>query len=166
MSILGSGNRDVEIYAPLNIKGNLTSVDKSVITGSTMATNTVGLTVQNGCSFGANVAITGNLTVSGFYSMKPYVGAYVLSSVVSTTVKPGYITPTLAKTTGQYIFTLPTAHPSGVNYQVFVQQRMGAQTNANALYGVLVNNSTSFTVWSKTTANVVVDSVCYVRAVP
>ena len=61
---------------------------------------------------------------------------------------------------------MSTAHPSGANYEVFVQQRMGASTNAIALYGVLVNSATSFTVWSKTTANVMVDSDFYVRTVP
>jgi hypothetical protein len=99
--------------------------------------------------------------------MKPYVGVYVSSNgTVSTTIKPGFVTPTVAKTTGQYIFTLPTAHPSGVNYTVFVQQRTSASTIANALYGVLVNSSTSFTVWSKSTANALLDSDFYVHTVP
>ena len=115
---------------------------------------------------GGNLTVTGTLNTTSFYSMKPYVGAYVLSSVVSTTVKPGFVTPTLAKTTGQYIFTLPTAHPSGVNYEVFVQQRTALATSAIAVYGVIVNSSTSFTVWRKTTANVLVDSDFYVRSVP
>ena len=98
--------------------------------------------------------------------MKPYVGAYVLSSAVSTTVKPGFVTPTLAKTTGQYIFTLPTAHPSGVNYTVFVQQQTALSTTALAVYGVKVNSSTSFTVWSKSAANALLDSDFYVQTVP
>ena len=98
--------------------------------------------------------------------MKPYIGAYVSSAgVVSTTVKPGFATPTVAKSTGQYIFTIP-AHPSGANYEVFVQQQTTAATTAIAVYGVLVNSSTSFTVWSKTTVNALVDSAFYVRPVP
>ena len=117
-------------------------------------------------TIGGNLTVTGTLNTTSFYSIKPYVAAYVILSAVSTTVKPGFVTPTLAKTAGQYIFTLPTAHPSGVNYTVFVQQRMSAQTSSQALYGVLVNSSTSFTVWSKTTANVAVDSDFYVHTVP
>ena len=101
------------------------------------------------------------------FATKPYVGCYVSGNgTVSTTIKPGYVTPTVAKTTGQYVFTLPSAHPSGANYTVFVQQRMSGQTVANALYGVLVNSSTSFTVWRKSTANVAADSDFYVRTVP
>ena len=138
-----------------------------------MATNTVGLFVQNGCSMGGNVAITGNLSVTGaltttsFYANKPYVVCYISSSgTVSTTIKPGYVTPTVAKTTGQYVFTLPTAHPSGANYTVFVQQRATAKTTANVLYLAYVASSTSFTVWSKNTSNVDTDSDFYVYTVP
>ena len=115
---------------------------------------------------GGNLTVTGTLSTTSFYSMKPYVGAYVLSSAVSTTVKPGFVTPTLAKTTGQYIFTLPTAHPSGVNYTVFVQQQTALSTTALAVYGVKVNSSTSFTVWSKSAANALLDSDFYVHTVP
>ena len=98
--------------------------------------------------------------------MKPYVGSYVLSNALSTTVKPGFITPTLTRsTTGVYTFTM-TAHPSGVNYEIFVQQRTALVTTAIAVYGVIVNSSTSFTVWSKTIANALVDSDFYVRTVP
>ena len=99
--------------------------------------------------------------------MKPYVGVYVSSAgVVSTSIKPGFVTPTVANTTGQYIFTLPTAHPAGANYEVFLQQRTALATSAIAVYGVTVNSSTSFTVWSKTTANVLVDSEFYVHTEP
>ena len=115
----------------------------------------------------AETTVTGTLSTTSFYSIKPYVGCYVSSNgTVSTTIKPGYVTPTIAKTTGQYVFTLPTAHPSGANYTVFVQQRMSAQTVANALYGVLISSSTSFTVWSKSTSNVATDSDFYVHTVP
>ena len=115
----------------------------------------------------APLIVNNNVTINGFLAAKPYVGVYVSSSgSVSNNVKPGYVTPTVAKTTGQYIFTLPTAHPSGVNYEVFVQQRMIASTTANALYGVYVTSSTSFTVWSKSTANALTDSDFYVYTVP
>jgi hypothetical protein len=98
--------------------------------------------------------------------MKPYISVYVVSNALSTTVKPGFATSTLNRSAaGVYTFTLP-AHPSGAIYEVFVQQRTALATTAIAVYGVIVNSSTSFTVWSKTTANVFVDSDFYVRAVP
>ena len=99
--------------------------------------------------------------------MKPYVGCFVSSAgVVSTTIKPGFIIPTVAKTTGQYIFTMPTAHPSGANYEVFVKQRTALATTAIAAYGVNVTSSTSFTIFSKSTANALVDSEFYIRTAP
>ena len=107
-----------------------------------------------------------SLNTTFFSPAKNYVGAYVLSIVLSTTVKPGFITPTLTRSSvGQYVFTM-TAHPSGVNYMVMVQQRTALAATAAAMYGVIVNSSTSFTVFSKTTANVLVDSDFYVHTVP
>ena len=114
-----------------------------------------------------NATVGGNLTVTGFYSMKPYVGCFVSSAgVVSTNIKPGFIIPTVAKTTGQYIFTMPTAHPSGANYEVFVQQRTALATTGIAAYGVNVNSNTYFTIFNESTANVLVDSEFYIRTVP
>ena len=95
-----------------------------------------------------------------------YISVHVISNALSSTVKPGFATATLSRsTTGVYVFTLP-AHLSGANYEVFVQQQTTAATTAIAVYGVLVNSSTSFTVWSKTTVNALVDSAFYVRTVP
>ena len=49
---------------------------------------------------------------------------------------------------------------------VFVQQQTALSTSAIAVYGTLVNTATTFTVFSKTTANVLVDSNFYVYTVP
>ncbi len=101
-----------------------------------------------------------------FLTSKNYVGAYVLSNVLSTTVKPGFITPTLTRSSvGQYVFTM-TAHPSGVNYMVMVQQRTALAATAAAMYGVTVDSSTSLRVFSKTPANALFDSDFYVITVP
>ncbi len=107
-----------------------------------------------------------SLTTTGFSPAKNYVGAFVLSNVLRTTVKPGFITRTLTRpSAGQYGFTM-TAHPSGVNYMVMVQQRTASAATAAAIYGVIVNSSTSFIVFSKTSANVLVDFDFYVHTVP
>jgi hypothetical protein len=58
------------------------------------------------------------------------------------------------------------AHPNGTNYQVFVQQITSAATTAIALYGTNVLTSTSFVVFSKTTANVASASSFYVYTLP
>ena len=107
-----------------------------------------------------------SLTTTNSSPAKIYVGAYVFINVLSTTVKPGFITSTLTRpSVGQYVFTM-TAHPSGVNYMVMVQQRTALAATAAAMYGVIVNSSTSFTVFSKTTANVLVDFDFYVHTGP
>ena len=113
------------------------------------------------------VAITGDLTVSGFYSTKPYVGGFVSSTgAVSTTIKPGYITPTVAKTIGSYVFTLPTAHPAGANYTVFVQQQSTSSSIVAVSLVVYVISSTQFTVWSRSASNILTDASFYVYSVP
>ena len=80
MQILGTGNRDVEIHTPLNIKSSLTSIDKSAIIGATMPINTVGLFVQNEISLGSNLNVTGNINVSGYINAKPYISLKVITS--------------------------------------------------------------------------------------
>ncbi len=54
----------------------------------------------------------------------------------------------------------------GLQYMVFVQQQIASPATAIAVYGTLVNTSTSFTVFSKTTANALIDSNFYVYTVP
>ena len=116
---------------------------------------------------GGNLTVTGTLITTGFYSMKPYIASYLSSAgVVSTTIKQGFATITsVSKSTGQYVCTIP-AHPSGANYAVFVQQQFANSSTAIANYGVLVTSSTVFSVYSKTTGGVLVDSAFYVRTVP
>ena len=161
---VGAGSMVVQTRAnhPINFKAYADDLSITVPNSLTISNNATRDVVIT-----APLIVNNNVTINGFLAAKPYVGVYVSSSgSVSTNVKPGYVTPTVAKTTGQYIFTLPTAHPSGVNYEVFVQQRMIVSTTANALYGVYVTSSTSFTVWSKSTANALTDSDFYVYTVP
>ena len=69
---------------------------------------------------GGDLTVTGSLITSSFYAMKPYVGVYVVSNALSTTVKPGFATATVSRSnTGIYVFTSP-AHPSGANYEVCI----------------------------------------------
>ena len=116
---------------------------------------------------GGNLTVTGTLNTTGFYSIKPYIAGYLSSAgVVSTSIKQGFATITsVSKTTGQYICTIP-AHPSGANYAVLVQQQFANSSSAVANYGVNVTSSTVFSVYSKTTGGVLVDSSFYVKTVP
>ena len=124
--------------------------------------------ITNNCTIGGTCTITGALTTTAFYDAKPWVGFYCGLSAVSATVKPGYQQTGISvskTTTGTYVITIPT-HPKGVNYMVFVQQQTALSTSTIAVYGTLVNTATTFTVFSKTTANVLVDSNFYVYTVP
>ena len=170
MSILGNGDRDVEIYAPLNIKGVLTSIDKAVIIGATMPITEVGLFVENRCSLGGDVTITGTLTNESFYANKPWV-AVKYTGTITPAGSPGFNQSGITvsnPTTGTYTFTIPT-HPKGTNYMVFVSQiASGTTASATAIanYNVLVNSATTFTVYSKTSGSVVIASNFYVYTVP
>ncbi len=68
-------------------------------------------------------------------------------------------------TAGTYTFTIP-AQPNGTNYMVFVQQIILTLGTAIAMYGTNIISSTSFTVFSKTTANSAVRFNFYVYTVP
>ena len=116
---------------------------------------------------GGNLTVTGTLTTTSFYSNKPYIAGIISSTgVVSTTIKQGFTTITsVSKSTGQYVCTIP-AHPSGANYQVHVQAQFANSSSAIAIYGVLVTSATVFSVYSKTSAGVLVDSPFYVYTVP
>jgi hypothetical protein len=139
--------------------------------GSITATGTIaGASAQitNNCTIGGTCTITGALTTTAFYASKPWTAFHCVANAMSATVNLGYKQTgvSLSKTaTGTYLITIPT-HPKGVNYMVFVQQQYALSTSAIAVYGTLVNTATTFTVFSKTTANVLVDSNFYVYTVP
>ena len=84
------------------------------------------------------------------------------------TVWPGFVQSgiTLSRyVAGTYTFIIP-AHPKGANYMAFVQQQASSSATAIAICNVGLVSSTSFTVWSKSTANVLTDSNFYVYTVP
>ena len=56
--------------------------------------------------------------------------------------------------------------PSGIDYVVFVQWQAANSTAAVYIFNVNVASSTSFVVWSKTTAYVLTDSNVYVYTMP
>ena len=124
--------------------------------------------ITNNCTVGGDLTITGALTTTAFYASKPWAGFHCISNALSATVFPGFSQTgiSLSRTVaGTYVFTIP-AHPKGLQYMVFVQQQTASSTTAIAVYGTLVSRSTSFTVFSKTTANALVDSNFYVYTVP
>jgi hypothetical protein len=168
MRILGTGTRDVEILAPLKIKCLQTTIENGVLIGGSQPVESNGLFVSNNAIINRNLTVNGNLTVDGFYSHKPYTAFYTNGSgVVSATIRPGYITPTVNRTgAGTYVYTLPTAHPSGIFYEVFVQQRKALATSTLAHYGVSIISNTQFTVWSTNYLNSLIDSDFYLHTVP
>ena len=123
--------------------------------------------ITNNFTVGGNLTVTGSLTTASLYASKPWIGIHCNNNLLSTTV-PGFNQTGISfvrTSVGVYTFTIP-AHPNGSNYMVFVQQQTASSTTAIAVYGTLVSSSTSFTVFSKTTANALVDSNFYVYTVP
>ena len=194
MQILGTGTRDVEIIAPLKIKCLQTTIEQAVVIGGAAPAEAIGLYVSNNGIINGNLTVVGNLTVNGFTSAKPYASLRVLTSTAAPAVAstgttsgtigtPGTTTVTqygfltnvsLARgTTGttnlfQYIFTLPTAHPLGTNYIVNGGFQTSSSTSAspNAFLTFNVTSSTTFTVWVRSSAGVLMDGNFYVYTVP
>ena len=149
MSILGSGNRDVEIYTPLKIKGSSTTIDQSV-------------------TIGGNLTVTGNLSTSSFFVNKPWVSVKQTTGTSTVTYLTSYNQANVTfsnGTVGTYVFTMPN-HPQGTNYTVSIQQIASASTTTLAFYNVIINSSTQFTIYSKTTASAAVASNFSVYTVP
>ena len=117
---------------------------------------------------GGNTTITGTLSTTSFFGDKPWVATKLNSGAITISGSPGFCQTGVTVNTGTvgtYTFTMP-AHPNGTNYQVFVQQITSAATTAIALYGTNVLTSTSFVVFSKTTANAAAASSFYVYTLP
>ena len=122
----------------------------------------------------ANVSVGGNLTVSGFYPIKPYVACFVGSGAISTSNAPGFLSPssvTLTHATGGlYSFVFTPAHPNGNNYMVFATPRTSSTTTAFFTCTVKVETpataGTQFTVWCRNAANTIVDGDFFVYTLP
>ena len=67
-----------------------------------------------------------------------------------------------------YLFTLPTAHPLGLNYIVNGGFRTGSSTDAspNAFLTFNVISSTTFSVWVRSSTGILMDGNFYVCTVP
>lgn len=177
MSILGSGDRSVEVFTNLNAHSPAV-FDNIVTVGATMSTASIGLQVNNTALINGNLTvvnntilsgtttITGALTTTSFYAPKFYMAGR-LSSGVFTNIGGFLTNATVAiSPVGTYTFTMPTAHPSGTNYMVIVSQQSNLSTTASAVYGAWPVSSTSFIVYSKTTAGTLAASSFFVHTIP
>ena len=114
----------------------------------------------------ASMISTPNFSTSSFYVNKPWAGFKCSSATTTYTSSFNQTGVSVANSTlGSYVFTMPN-HPQGINYMVYVQQMTAAASTTIALYGINIISSTSFSVFSKTTANAVVASSFYVHTVP
>ena len=125
MLILGSGTRDVEILAPLIVKGTTSTFNNGVIVGATKLLAETALSVAASASIAGNLTVAGSLTVGGITSesLNPYWVAVIIifENGVPTIVRnAGRNNATsLVRVTGQSVgiiqFDFP-AHPQGTNY--------------------------------------------------
>jgi phosphoribosylformylglycinamidine (FGAM) synthase-like enzyme len=104
-------------------------------------------------TFTGNVSIGGDLSVTGFYARKPWVGYRVTTSagVASLTDAMGFKTTgvSVAHTSGAnpYTVTIP-AHVAGTAYQVVVQVFTNtSNTGTVAIPTVKIISDTQFIVW-------------------
>ena len=113
-----------------------------------MATNTVGLFVQN------DVSIGGSLSVTNFLPTKHWVGFLVTTSaggVATISKHVGYNTTgiSVAHTdNGLYTFTIP-AHPSGTNYLLMLSPYSTSTTSSSTFPTGYGQTSTAFYVYCR-----------------
>ncbi len=117
-----------------------------------------------------DMTVSGNLTVDGWFGVKPYVAFYFAGGAVSTTVSPGFIPRSYVMLTNRtsgtlYNFSFPT-HPNGQNYMVVVQPRTGSTTSAYFTCTANVISATNFLVWCRNASNTIVDGEFYAYTVP
>ena len=136
-----------------------------ITAGTAMSINATGFATACNAVVGNHLSVGGNLTVSGFYPVKPYVSLYVSSNAISTANACGYLAPssfTLTHTTGGvYTFTFTPAHPNGNNFQIFVTPRT---TSVSTIFYVCTAKvetdstaGTKFSVWCRNASNTIVD---------
>jgi hypothetical protein len=137
-----------------------------------MSVPSIGLLVNNSGLINGSLTVVGNTTITGtlsttsFYAPKFYMAGR-LSSGVFTNIGGFLQNATVAiSPVGTYTFTLPTAHPNGSNFMVFVTQLSNISTTAPSVYYAWPTSSTQFVVYSKTTANALVASSFYVHTIP
>ena len=110
----------------------------------------------------------GDLAVTGFFALKPYVGLYLASEAISYQI--GHVSATLSRpngTGGVFSFTLPTAHPRGTNYLVFAQIRTGGTGSQTFSFCFTnVTSSTAFNVWVRNSTMGAINGDFYVFTVP
>ena len=173
MEILGTGNRDVEISAPLKIKCLLTTIEQAVVIGGAAPIEATGLYVSNNAVINRNLTVVGNLTVSGFYPIKPYAALYVVGNAIATSTAVGFLAPsafTMTRTGGNYGFTFATPHPNGNNFQIFATPRTAGGTTpfftCTAKVETDTTAGTKFSVWCRNASNAIIDGDFWVHTVP
>jgi hypothetical protein len=173
MEILGTGNRDVEISAPLKIKCLLTTIEQAVVIGGAAPVEATGLYVSNNAVINRNLTVVGNLTVSGFYPIKPYAALYVVGNAISTSTAVGFLAPsafTMTRTGGNYGFTFATPHPNGNNFQIFATPRTAGGTTpfftCTAKVETDTTAGTKFSVWCRNASNAIIDGDFWVHTIP
>jgi hypothetical protein len=123
-------------------------------------------------SFTGNVSIGGDLSVTGFYARKPWVG-YTMSAAGSLSAPIGYNTTGISVShtaaTEGYTVTMP-AHPSGTAYHVNVSVFTNTNTSdVVAIPTVKIVSSTSFIVWLRSalgTGTARTEGIFYFHTVP
>ena len=141
-----------------------------------------------------NLTVAGDLTVSGFTSAKPFASLRVITSTALPAVASTGTTAALIGTPGTvsltqygfltnvscsrgvpatanlflYSFTMPTAHPLGVNYIVSGCFQTGATSSPspNAFLSFNVSSATQFSVWVRSSTNILLDGSFFVYTVP
>jgi uncharacterized protein YpuA (DUF1002 family) len=142
IEIQGTGTRNVVINSPLVCNGPAT----------------LNQTLQVG----------GDLSVTGFYQVKPWVGFHFASGAISYHIGHNTSGITFSRPNGAnglYQFNIPS-HPKGTQFLVVVQARTGSTGSVAYACTANVGSATAFYIWCRKFDNTIVDGEFYAYTVP
>jgi hypothetical protein len=150
---------------PSNVLGSLANISNTITGYSTsFATGTLTTT--------GDVSVGGNLSVTGFYARKPWVG-FTMSAAGVLSAPIGYntsgVTVSHPSSTDAYTITMPS-HPAGTAYHVYVSVFTNSNsTDVVAVPTVKIGSATSFVVWLRSalgTGTARTEGIFYFHTVP
>ena len=110
---------------------------------------------------------TMDLSVYGYLNYKPYCAGQITGDSIA--FQSGFRTVTLSRangTGGVYNYTMSNAHPSGTNYLVFAQIKIGATAATFSFCSTNVTSSSTFNIWVRSSTMSAMTGDFYFYTVP
>jgi hypothetical protein len=175
--------KDVDILGTLTVAGanvmqslanasNIIGGYATSFTTTNLKTDTIDTNTTSTLNINKPVSITGDLSVTGFYARKPWVG-FTMSAAGVLSAPIGYntsgVTVAHPSASDAYTITMPS-HPAGTAYHVYVSVFTNSNsTDVVAVPTVKISSATQFIVWLRSalgTGTARTEGVFYFHTVP